>query len=135
MVRSLKGKHNTNLLHSLCTVTLHHGRHVSHRSLDFEHLDHLQVDGAEQRWVGLQQRADGAHAEGPVEESAAQQYAAAAQHFLLVEGHFDEAVVLVGLVVIGLRQLLNLLVDTQDLADGPDALQSCWDGRESALKQ
>lgn len=113
------------LPHSLCTVTLHHGRHVGHGGLDVEHLDHLEVDGAQLRRVGLQQGADGGHAERPVEEPAAQQYAAAAERFLLVEGHLDEAVVLVGPVVIGLRQLLDLLVDAQDLADGPDALQSC----------
>lgn len=106
-------------------MTLHHGRHVSQGGIDVEHLNHLEVDGAQLRRVGLQQRADGGHAEWPVEESAAQQYAAAAKHLLLVQGHLDEAVVLVGLVVIGLCQLFDLLVDTQDLANGPDALQSC----------
>lgn len=127
----------TSLPHSLRAVSLHHGRHVGHGSLDVEHLDHLQVDGAQLRRVGLQQGADGAHAEWPVEEPAAQQYAAAAEHFLLVEGHLDEAVVLVGLVVIGLRQLLDLLVEAQDLADGPDALQSClrWDGETADAKK
>lgn len=118
-------------------MSLHHGRHVGHRSLDVEHLDHLQVDGAQLRRVGLQQGADGAHAEWPVEEPAAQQYAAATEHFLLVEGHLDEAVVLVGLVVIGPRQLLDLLVEAQDLADGPDALQSCLrlDGETADAKK
>lgn len=129
-------RHNS-LPHSLRAVSLHHGRHVGHGSLDVEHLDHLQVDSAQLRRVGLQQGADGAHAEWPVEEPAAQQYAAAAEHFLLLEGHLDEAVVLVGLVVIGLRQLLDLLVDAQDLADGPDALQSClrWDGETADAKK
>lgn len=124
-MRLLKRNHRTSLPHSLCTVTLHHGRHVSHRGVDVEHLNHLEVDSAQLRRIGLQQGADGGHAEWPVEESAAQQYAAATKHLLLLQGHLDEVVMLVGLVIIGLCQLFYLLVDTQDLANGPDALQSC----------
>lgn len=117
--------HHTSLPYSLCTVTLHHGRHIAHGGLDVEHLNHLEVHRAQLRRVSLQQGADGCHAEWPVEESAAQQYAAAAKHLLLVQGYLDEAVVLVGLVVVGLCQLFDFLVDTQDLANCSDALQSC----------
>lgn len=115
----------TSLSYSLRTVTLHHGRHIGHGGLDVEHLNHLKVHSSQLRRVGLQQRTDGGHAEWPVEESAAQQYAAATKHLLLVQGHLDEAVVLVGLVVVGLCQLFDFLVDAEDLADGSDALQSC----------
>lgn len=117
-------KHQTSLPYSLCTVTLHHGRHIGHRGLDVKHLNHLNVHCAQLCRVGLQQGTDGGHAEWPVEESAAQQYAAAAKHLLLVQGHLDEAVMLVGFVVVGLCQLFDFFVDAKYLADGSDALQS-----------
>lgn len=114
------------LLYLLLTVRLHHVRHVGHRSLDVENLDHLLVNCPHQRQVSLQQGADGAHGDGPVEESAAHEYAAPGERLLLMEVHLDEAFVLVGLVEISLRELLDLSVDPQDLADGLETLHPWW---------
>lgn len=89
-------------------------RDIDHRSLDVENLDHLLINRSHQHWVGVQQGADGTHGDGPIEQSAAYEHTATAEHLFFMEAHFDEAFVLIGLVEIGLREFLDLFVDPEN---------------------
>ncbi len=115
----------TTALHLLLTVGLHDIGDADDRSLDVENLDHLLINRSHHHRVVIQQAADGSHGDGPIEQSAAYEHAATGENFFLLEAHFDETFMPVGLIVIGLREILDLTVDPEDATYGFHALQTC----------
>lgn len=114
------------------TVSLHYICEVNERSLDVENLHHFLINRTHHHGVGIEQAADGSHGDGPVEQPAAHEDAAPGEDVFLLEADFDEMLVLVGLVVVGLRQLLDFTVDPESATHGFQALQTCGGARYRA---
>lgn len=75
--------------------------------------------------VCVQQRPHGAHADGPVQTSAADKHTAANQDFLFLETHSDVLFVFIGLVKSVLGELLDLFVDPESPTYGFYTPQTC----------
>lgn len=75
--------------------------------------------------ICVQQRPNGPHGDGPVENSAACNHAAANQDFFFLETHSDIVPVLIGLVKYVLGELLDLVVHPESPTYGLYALQTC----------
>jgi len=137
LMRSLKcpSPPNTNIqtfvFYLLVTVGLHHISDVDDRSLNVENLDHLDVKHPHHHGVGIQQAANGCHAYGPIEQSAAYKQTATSQVLFLLEAHSDETFVLISLPVIDLRKLFNLTVDPENPTYGDHTLNTCRGGRKT----
>lgn len=75
--------------------------------------------------ICVQQRPNGPHGDGPVENSAACNHAAANQDFFLLETHSDIVPVPIGLVKYVLGELLDLVVHPESPTYGLYAPQTC----------
>lgn len=82
--------------------------------------------------ICVQQRPNGPHGDGPVENSAAGNHAAANQDFFFLETHSNKVLVLIGLFKYVLGELLDLVVHPESPTYGLCALQTCKKKKKKA---